>query len=297
MMKKIFLCIALYIFALPAVLTCDTYNATSKVKTYKVTVTEGKTKSVKLPSKQKYYASNESNSKVSSYTKKNAKSITIAGISKGTSYVYVTTTKNKKYRYKVTVKAAPKEATTEKTTEDTTEDTTEQPVEVSGACPHCKKSGGLEAVSVEYQREAVWTGYLKEPLISWRERRSVRFLKTVTEKEIQQLVESWHGLIIAKRSYPGNGMNALYNDKISYDILFPCEYSHGNKISPYEQSLAILKGVEPFDLCIFNSDTTDNRDFYLSEWFIKEVVAEPSKKVSVPTGLVKCSKCGYIFEK
>lgn len=270
--------------ALPTILTFGTSYAASG-KTYKVSVTEGRTKSVKLPNKQKFYSATDSNSHVSSSGKNNSKSFSLTGISAGSSTVYVTTSKNKTLCYQVTVKAD-SSADTAKSTETTA---------AAGKCPNCKKSGGLQAISITYRRNAIKTGWLKEPLYSSIECRSMEFSDTLSEDEIVNLVKSWNGVILSKFN-PGKKRSGYH--PYWYTVLLPLEYAHLNNLSSYQTTLAASKNLDPYALVEFGlMGYTDHYGHYLSEWTIEEEVFAPAQDVTIPSGLYRCSKCDYLFEK
>ncbi|MCM1499826.1 MAG: hypothetical protein NC124_15290 [Clostridium sp.] len=286
-MKKIITLAVMCLIALPAILTVGTSYAASKTKTYKVSVTEGRTKSVKLPGKQKFYSATDSNSHVSSSGKNNSRNFSLTGISAGSSTVYVTTSKNKTLCYQVTVKADSSAA------EDTAKST--ETTAAAGKCPNCKKSGGLQAVSITYHRNAVKTGWLKEPLYSSVECRSMEFSSTLSEDEIANLVKSWNGVILSKfnATKARTGYHPYW-----YTVLLPLEYAHLNTISSYWSTLAASKNLDPYDLIEYGlMGYTDHSGHYLSEWTVEEEVFAPAQDVTIPSGLYRCSKCDYLFEK
>ena len=275
------LILAICLLVMPFTLQIKTsYAASSK----KITMTVGETKTITIPKKRKYYTSSESNGCISSTAKYKSRKVKITALEAGKSTLTITTTK-KKYKYEVTVKAKPADKTTE------------EPQSVAGACPHCKRKGRLQTAQVTYTRKAVKTGYLKEPLISGCEFRSLHFSDKLTEAEIQALVKSWGGVILSK--FKDTSIRAGYTN-FAYDIIVPYEYSNGTNISDYQQKLAVAKGLKSayFLVDAFTAgDNTDNSSHYLTEWTIEEVVVEPAKQVTKNTGVIKCTYCGYKYMK
>ena len=249
-----------------------------------ITMTEGETKSIKSPNNQKYYTSSESNGKISSKATYKKKTVTITALDAGKSTLTITTTKKKKYKYEVTIKEKP------------VDKTTEEPQNVAGACPHCKRKGRLQTAQVTYTRNAVKTGYLKEPLISGCEFRRMHFSDKLTETEVQNLVKSWQGVILSK--FRDTSRRKGFTD-FAYDVVVPCEYSGLNKTSVYEKGLEKKYGLNHFGCVDAYSlgDNTGNFSHCLTEWTIEDVVVEPAKQATKNTGVTQCTYCGYKFMK
>lgn len=274
------LILAICLLVMPFTLQIKTTYAASKT----IVMTEGETKTITIPNKQKYYTSSESNGRISSTAKYKSRKVKITALKAGKSTLTVTTTKKKKYKYTITVNAKPADATTE------------EPQSVAGACPHCKKKGYLKEAHVTYTRNAIKTGYLKEPIISKTEPRRAHFHKSLSETEIQKLVKSWGGVILSK--FKDESQTDEYSD-FGYDILLPAQYSRLNNTSAYEQELERLHGLQSFGCVAWWSlgDNTDNYSHYLTEWTIEDVVVEPAKRITKNTGVVECTYCGYKYIK
>lgn len=275
------LILSLYLLAVSFALQIKPTSAASKT----IVMTEGETKTITIPNKQKYYTSSESNGRISSTAKYKSRKVKITALKAGKSTLTVTTTKKKKYKYTITVNAKPADATTE------------EPQSVAGACPHCKKKGYLKAAHVTYTRNAIKTGYLKEPLISGCEYRRLHFSDKLTETEIQALVRSWDGVILSK--FQNTSQLSGYSD-FAYDVVVPYEYSGLNNTSAYQNKLANTKGLSSaYELVSYHSvgDNTDNSSHYLTEWTIEDVVVEPAKRITKNTGVVECTYCGYKYIK
>lgn len=289
MKKKIVTCfvfIALYILAMAFALQV---KPTSAANNGTITLTEGESKTITLPKKQKYYTSSDSNSNASSSASYKSRKVKITGLSEGTTIVTITSTKKKKYKYTVVVNAKPADPSMSVVTEE--------PKNVEGACPNCKKKNHLQTMQVTYARNAVKTGYLKEPLVSCKEFRRVHFSDKLSEDEICELVKNWKGVILSKFK-DTSVRDGYYN--FAYDILLPCEYGGLNNISLYQRELFKRKGIDspykvidPYSL----ADNTDNFSHYLTEWTLEEVIAEPAKQMTVNTEVVECTNCGYKFIK
>ena len=283
MKKKVFsfvLILSLYLLAMSFALQIKPTSAATKT----IVMTEGETKTITIPNKQKYYTSSESNGRISSTAKYKSRKVKITALEAGKSTLTVTTTKKKKYKYTITVNAKSADATTEESQS------------VAGDCPHCKKKGYLKEAQITYTRNAIKTGYLKEPLISRKEFRRAHFHKSLSEAEIQRLVKSWGGVILSK--FKDTSQTGEYSD-FGYDILLPAQYSHLNNTSEYEQGLERLHGLQSFDCVAWWSlgDNTDNSSHYLTEWTIEDVVVEPAKRITKNTGVVECTYCGYKYIK
>lgn len=284
MKKKIclfVLILSLYLLAMSFALQIKPTSAATKT----IVMTEGETKTITIPNKQKYYTSSESNGRISSTAKYKSRKVKITALKAGKSTLTVTTTKKKKYKYTITVNAKP------------ADNTTEESQSVAGACPHCKKEGHLQAAQVTYTRNAVKTGYLKEPLISGCEYRRLHFSDKLTEAEIQALVRSWNGVILSK--FKDTSQLSGYSD-FAYDVVVSCEYSGLNNISAYQNKLANTNGFSSaYELVSYHSvgDFTQNFSHYLTEWTIEDVVVEPAKQVTKSTGVVECTYCGYKYIK
>lgn len=285
MKKKILWGIFVLCFVLFSFIICN--EPTNAATTSKITMTEGDTRSITIPKKQRYYTSSESNACISSSAKYKSRKVEISALKTGTSTLTITSTKNKSYKYVITVTAKKKPADT----------TVEVPKDVPGGCPNCKKSGYLKTAQVTYMRGPVMTGYLKEPLFSYCEFRRMHFNAKLTEVEVQNLVKSWHGVILSK--FKDSSWSNNYSN-FGYDILVPSEYSGLTVPNDYQKQLASEKGLEDgFD--VFDSyslgDNTDNTAHYLTEWTIEEVIADPAKQVTVNTDVIECTNCGYKFVK
>lgn len=276
------LILAICLLVMPFTLQIKTtYAASSK----KIVMTVGETKTITIPKKRKYYTSSESNGCISSTAKYKSRKVKITALEAGTSTLTITTTNKKKHKYTITVKAKPADKTTE------------EPQSVAGACPHCKRKGRLKTAQVTYDRKAVKTGYLKEPLISGCEFRRMHFSDKLTETEIQALVKSWHGVILSKFS---DKTWSTEDSDFGYDIVVPCEYSGLNNVSSYQNRLAQAKGfMSAYDMIEDSSvcDFTQNYSHYLTEWTIEDVVVEPAKQATKNTGVTQCTYCGYKFMK
>lgn len=264
---------------------------TSKMKSVYAAVNEelvmieGETLTITIPKKQKYYTSSESNGCVSSKASYKSRKVKITALKAGTSTLTITSTKNKEYKYAITVNAKPADATAEK------------PQSVAGACPHCKRQGRLQTTPVTYTRNAIKTGYLKEPLISAREYRWLHFSDKLSEAEIQALVASWHGVILSKFSH--NSQRSGFSN-FAYDIVVPYEYSRLNNISVYQRRLAYTKGfISAYDVVdgFSAAYNADNYSHYLTEWTIEDVTVEPAKQITANTGVIECTYCGYKYIK
>ena len=246
-----------------------------------IALTEGETYSITIPKNQKYYTSSESNGCVSSSAKYKSRKVKITALKPGTATISVVSTKNKTYKYSVTVYQKPVTSTEVK------------PQDVAGTCPHCKRSGRLQTRPLVYTRNAIKTGYLREPIISAREVWYIFFNSKLTETEIQNLVKSWNGAILNKRVNNPNSEKFHY----AYSVLLPYEYSNRNNISAYESKLLKEKGIMKQELVTAAYDSEKNNNFYLSEWFLTEVEAEPATRKTMDTGIIECTYCGYKYMK
>lgn len=256
-----------------------------KVPVYAATVedialTEGETYSITIPKKQKYYTSSESNGCVSSSAKYKSRKVKITALKPGTATISVVSTKNKTYKYSVTVYQKPVTSPEVK------------PQDVAGTCPHCKRSGRLQTRPLVYTRNAIKTGYLREPIISAMEVERLYFNSKLTETEIENIIKSWNGVILSK-------FRNTYSSKLfryGYSVLLPYEYSNGNNISAYESKVLKEKGIMLQEL-VRVYDSEKNNNFYLSEWFLTEVEAEPATRKTMDTGIIECTYCGYKYMK
>lgn len=272
-MKKHLLFLLMCFIIFPSVTTFDCSSAAKTEKVY-ITISVGQTKKVTLPKKsglKNYYSSADSNAKVSSFGKKGSRTFTIKGVSatskKKPSTVTVTTTSGKKISYIVTVKKATSGS-------QNSVGVSKLSSSVSGTCPQCKKSGKLQNVTHTYTRPAVTTGYLKEPIMSATRHYNMTLSTGVTEKQFEDYVESLGGIVYL--SWYSNEYRKNY-----YNIVLPLD-----GVIPYDSSITPGGGY-----------STAYGTYYLSEVILEEVEAEPAKSVTLNTGLVKCTSCGYIYKK
>ncbi len=267
MMKKFITFVLACMIALPSMITCDSSSAASKALTYNITISVGETKRVTLPNKtsyKKYYSSTESNTFVSSYGTKGKKTFVIKGI-KATeqgkpAIVTVTTTSGRKVKYKVVVQGSNSANDNSTPTTDSTD------VTVKGDCPHCGNSDCLEKKSVTYTRPAVKTAYVKEPIKSVYAYNLIQLRDSSKELEYEAYIKSIGGFIVTK-------------EDDSYDVLVPLS----TKESVLNETLTT--GSVGGGSCYA---------FYLSEVIVEDVEAEPAKSVTLDSGLVECTKCGYV---
>lgn len=285
-MKKKIMFFILFILAMAFALQVE---PTSAADNGTIILTEGDSKTITLPKKQKYYTSSDSNSNASSSASYKSRKVKITGLKEGATIVTVTSTKKKKYDYIVVVNKKPADPSTSVVTEE--------PKNVEGACPNCKKKNHLQTVQVTYTRNAVKTGCLKEPLISGWEYRKMHFNEKLTDDEILKLVQSWGGVILSK--FKHESQREGFTD-YAYDVLVPCEYSGLNNFSKYQIALAnkykLNSGYEVFDSYSL-ANNTENYSHYLTEWTLEEVVTEPAKQITVNTEVIECTNCGYKFIK
>jgi len=270
MMKKFITFVLACMLALPSMITCDSSSAASKILTYNITVSVGETKSVTLPNQasyKKYYSSMESNANVSSNGKKGEKEFTLKGV-KATkenkpAIVTVTTTSGRKVKYKVTVQSS-------NSANDNSEPTTEPTdVQVKGDCPYCNSSDCLKMKTVTYKRPAVMTAYVKEPIKDYQQVYCIELRDGVQESLFEAHVKKLGGVIITK-------------DSSGYSILVPQKSAGSERVV---DSSIMYNAV--------GSMTSPNR-YYLSEFIVEDVEAESAKSVTLNSGLIECTKCGYV---
>jgi len=270
MMKKFITFVLACMIALPSMITCDSSSAASKVLTYNITISVGETKRVTLPNKtsyKKYYSSTESNTFVSSYGTKGKKTFVLKGI-KATeqgkpAIVTVTTTSGRKVKYKVVVQSSNSANDNSTPTTDTTD------VTVKGDCPYCNSSDCLKKKTVTYTRPAVKTAYVKEPIKVGKYYYGITLKNGVVESDFEAHIKSFGGVIVDNKGQyysffaPLNAANKVFNQTGS--SLMSDAYSCHSTLP-----------------------------FYLSEVIVEDVEAESAKSVTLDSGLVECTRCGYV---